>query len=70
MKNHLMFRETLLKCKEAFQAGYFIAHMNVLNAEGRFDAHETIPDENEISAVDYSASYLRKALEKYEASLE
>lgn len=48
----------------------FIAHMNVLNAEGRFDAHASTPDEDEITAVDNSSSYLRKAIEKYENSIE
>lgn len=48
----------------------FIVHMNVLNAEGRFDAHASIPDTAEITAVDNSASFLRKAIEKYERSLE
>ena len=43
--------------------------MNVLNMEGRFDAHASIPESDEITAVDNSASYLRKAIEKYEAGL-
>ena len=48
----------------------FIANMTVLNGEGRFDAHATIPEEEEINAIDNAAKYLRKCLDKYRASIE
>ena len=48
----------------------FIANMNVLNGEGRFDAHATIPAEDELNTIDNAAKYLRKSLDKYWASIE
>ncbi len=48
----------------------FIANMNVLNSEGRFDAHATIPTEEEINVVDNAARYLKKCIDKYKSSIE
>jgi len=48
----------------------FIANANVLNSEGRFDAHATIPDEDEINTVGNSTRYFKKGIEKYKKSLE
>lgn len=48
----------------------FISHLGVLNSEGRFDAHATVPTESEITAVDNASQYLREALERYENSLD
>ena len=48
----------------------FIANANVLNSEGRFDAHATIPDEDEINTVGNSIRYFKKGIEKYKKSLE
>lgn len=48
----------------------FIANMTILNSEGRFDAHATIPTEEEINAVDNSAKYLLRCIEKYKKSIE
>ncbi len=43
----------------------FIANANILNCEGRFDAHATIPDEDEINTVSNTIKYFNKAIEKY-----
>ena len=48
----------------------FIANMTLLNNEGRFDAHATVPDDDEINTIDSAASYLRKSIAKYKESLE
>ena len=48
----------------------FIANMTVLNSEGRFDAHATVPAEEEINTIDNAAKYLKKCLDKYKASIE
>lgn len=48
----------------------FIANMTILNGEGRFDAHATIPAEEEINTIDNSAKYLKNCLDKYKASIE
>ena len=48
----------------------FLANMAILNAEGRFDAHATIPSEDELNTIDNSAKYLRNCLDKYKASIE
>ena len=47
----------------------FIANMGVLNKEGRFDAHATVPDDDEINTVDNAAKYVKKCIEKYKASI-
>lgn len=47
----------------------FIANACVLNAEGRFDAHATIPEEDEINTVSNSIKYFSKSIEKYTKSL-
>lgn len=48
----------------------FIANMTVLNNEGRFDAHATVPEDEEINTIDNAAQYLRKCIMKYRESLE
>lgn len=48
----------------------FIANANILKSEGRFDAHATIPDEDEINTVSNSIRYIRKGIEKYKEMLE
>lgn len=48
----------------------FIANMAVLNSEGRFDAHATVPNEYEIQTIDNASNYLRKGIEKYRKSIE
>ena len=48
----------------------FIANMTLLNNEGRYDAHATVPDDDEINTIDNAASYLRKCLLKYKELLE
>lgn len=47
----------------------FINHMNVLNAEGRFDAHATVPNDSEIGAVDNAIRYLKEAINNYNESM-
>ena len=47
-----------------------VANMTLLNNEGRFDAHATVPDDDEINTIDSAASYLRKSIAKYKESLE
>jgi len=47
----------------------FISHMNLLNSEGRFDAHATVPEGAEIHAIDNATSYVKKAIDKYYDSL-
>ena len=48
----------------------FNAFMNVLNAEGRFDAHATPPTVDEINAVDHAAQYLHRAITKFNESIQ
>lgn len=48
----------------------FIANMNLLNSEGRFDAHATVPSDEEIVVVENAARYIRKGIDKYKTSLE
>ena len=48
----------------------FIANMTVLNKEGRFDAHATVPEDFEINAIDNASNYLRICIEKYKESIE
>ena len=43
--------------------------MNVLNAEGRFDAHSTVPTDSEICAVDNAVRYFNDVLKKYDNSI-
>ncbi len=48
----------------------FLLNMNILNTEGRFDAHATIPDESEIAAVDNAIHYLQKSIQRYKDANE
>ena len=48
----------------------FIANANLLNNEGRFDAHATVPDEDEINAVSNAIKHINRGIEKYKDSLE
>ena len=48
----------------------FIANMTILNNEGRFDAHATVPTEEEINSIDNSANYLKHCIKKYKSSIE
>ena len=48
----------------------FLLNMNILNTEGRFDAHATIPDEIEIAAVDNAIHYLQKSIQRYKDANE
>ena len=43
----------------------FCRAMDVLNAEGRFDAHASIPDEADMGVIDSSIKYLDKGITKY-----
>lgn len=43
--------------------------MNVLNNEGRFDAHSKEPEDSEIGAVDNAVRYLDDAIRKYEEAM-
>ena len=47
----------------------FLVNMAVLKTEGRFDAHATVPDDDEINTIEHSLSYLNNSLEKYESSI-
>ena len=47
----------------------FINHMNILNNEGRSDAHAKIPDDGEISAVDNAVRFIEGGLVKYEREM-
>lgn len=65
----------LIKSKWDYFSDYFgkqdvcISHMNVLNAEGRFDAHSTVPTDSEICAVDNAVRYFNDVLKKYDNSI-
>ena len=48
----------------------FIAHANVLNAEGRFDAHATEPSDDEMNAVNNAIKYMTIGVAKYKQGLE
>lgn len=48
----------------------FIAHANVLNAEGRFDAHATEPSDDEMNAVNNAIKYMTSGVAKYKQGLE
>ena len=48
----------------------FIAHANVLNAEGRFDAHATVPSDDEMNAVNNAIKYMTNGVTKYKQGLE
>lgn len=43
----------------------FISAMDILNKEGRFDAHATIPDENEITFVDAALTTIEKGIKRF-----
>lgn len=47
----------------------FINHMNILNNEGRFDAHAKEPEEYEINAAENAVRYLENAIDKYEEAM-
>lgn len=47
----------------------FSVNMQVLNNEGRFDAHASSPDDSEIDAVDHAVSYFVKCIEKYKKEI-
>ena len=47
----------------------FINHMNILNEEGRFDAHAKVPDDSEIAAVENAVRYLNKGIKKYDEAM-
>ena len=70
-KMYLRSLTELIKADWEYFADYFgkqdvfLLNMNILNSEGRFDAHATIPDENEINAVDSAIKYLKNSIEKY-----
>ena len=39
--------------------------LSILNHEGRFDAHATIPDDNELMMIEGAVSKIRKGIEKF-----
>ena len=45
---------------------YFIHAMDVINKEGRFDAHATIPTSDEMELVRSSINHVLKGIEKFE----
>ena len=47
----------------------FINYMNILNNEGRFDAHSKEPEDSEIGAVDNAVRYMDDAIKKYEEAM-
>ena len=44
----------------------FISAMDILNHEGRFDAHATIPEDDEITLINAALSTIEKGIAKYE----
>ena len=48
----------------------FIQAMSILNNEGRFDAHATIPDADELMMFDGAISKIRKGIEKYNTQMQ
>lgn len=47
----------------------FISAMDILNNEGRFDAHATVPDDDEINLINAALNTVRKGLEKYKETI-
>ena len=47
----------------------FISAMDILNHEGRFDAHATVPDDDEITLIDAALRTIEKGVSKYKATL-
>lgn len=45
---------------------YFISAMDVINCEGRFDAHATVPTGEEMEIIRGSINYILKGINKYE----
>lgn len=43
----------------------FLAHMQILNNEGRYDAHAKIPEQAEMNAVENATRYVKDGLNKY-----
>lgn len=43
----------------------FISAMDILNNEGRFDAHATVPDDDEINMINGALNTIKKGVEKY-----
>lgn len=43
----------------------FISAMNILISEGRFDAHATIPDDDEIEMINAALKTVQKGIDKY-----
>lgn len=43
----------------------FISSMDILNHEGRFDAHATIPDDDEITLINAALRTIEKGIDKY-----
>lgn len=43
----------------------FISSMDLLNCEGRFDAHATIPDDDEITLINAAIRTIKKGVEKF-----
>ena len=48
----------------------FIANMTILNNEGRFDAHATVPEEEEINTIIHAADYLGKCIQRFNQSCD
>lgn len=44
----------------------FLLNMSVLNKEGRFDAHATVPTQDEMNAISNALDYIEKCIENYE----
>lgn len=47
----------------------FQLNMQIVNDEGRFDAHATVPTEDDINSVQHAIKYLKGAIEKYQNTL-
>ena len=45
---------------------YFIRAMDVINHEGRFDAHATVPTADEMEIIRGSINYIVRGITKYE----
>lgn len=48
----------------------FIMGMDLLNKEGRFEAHATIPDEDEIKMIEAAINIVQKGIDKYKAAFD